>query len=250
MTVQVRFPSPVVGHRGAARVAPENTLASLRTAAAGGALMVEVDATLTADGQVVLLHDDDLDRTTTGTGPVAEITFDAIRRLDAGSWFGPQFAGEPVPTLEAAIALLTELGIGLNLEIKPSPGRDAETAEAVLNVTQACWPGDKAPPIISSFSRTAMAVARDVASSWPRALLEEGLSDDWQEVAETLDVGALHLWHEPLRQDQVQAIRQAGYAVAVYTVNDAERARTMWSWGVDAVITDDPAALLREARDA
>jgi len=244
MATLVSYPSPVIGHRGAARKAPENTLASLRHAAHSGIAMVEVDATLTSDGRVVLLHDDTLDRTTTGHGPIAGVSLAEVRMLDAGSWFAPEFAGEPVPTLEGAIALLVNGGVGLNLEIKPSPGREAETAEVVLKTALACWPDDVPPPVISSFSEISMKVARDVASSWPRALLQEGLSANWRTLAHNLDVGALHLDHKPLRQDEVEAIREAGYAVAVYTVNDAALARRLLSWSVSAVFSDDPALIL------
>ena len=243
MATLVTYPSSVIGHRGAARKAPENTLASLRHAAQSGIAMVEVDATLTRDGRVVLLHDDTLDRTTNGHGAIAATTLEDVRKLDAGSWFSPDYAGEPVPTLEGAISLLVNLGVDLNLEIKPSPGRDAETAEAVLKIAKACWPDDVPPPVISSFSESAMKIARDVASDWPRALLQQGLSDDWQQLAEELDVGAMHLDQKTLRQDQVEAIRAAGYAVAVYTVNEPELAQRLVSWGVAAVFSDDPALI-------
>src|ERR1041385_7236710 len=93
----------IIGHRGAAKAAPENTLESLREAKRQGATWVEVDAKLTADNAVILLHDDLLDRTTSGKGPAAQATLDAIRTLDAGAWFAPSWAGAKVPTLEETV---------------------------------------------------------------------------------------------------------------------------------------------------
>lgn len=108
----------VCGHRGHSVAAPENTLAALRAAAAAGATTCEIDVVLTADGEIVLMHDETLDRTTDGSGLVARADLAAIRRLDAGRWMAPQFAGEPVPTLAQAIAEAARLGLGLVVEIK------------------------------------------------------------------------------------------------------------------------------------
>jgi hypothetical protein len=116
----------VIGHRGAAALAPENTLEGLRVAARLGVRWVEVDAKLSADGVVVLFHDETLDRTTDGNGPVAATRFAVLRRLDAGAWFGPAWRGPRVPTLEQALDLLSELGLRANVEIKPCPGREAK----------------------------------------------------------------------------------------------------------------------------
>ena len=117
----------VIGHRGAAACAPENTLAGLRKALELGCLWVEFDVRLTADGHLILLHDDGLARTTDGRGSAAKSLLAALRRHDAGAWFGRCFKGEPVPTLAEAVALLGELGIGANVELKAVDGREAET---------------------------------------------------------------------------------------------------------------------------
>ena len=122
----------VIGHRGAAAVAPENTLASLRRAKELGAGWVEFDVKLTRDGAAVLIHDERLERTTDGRGEVARTTLAELRKLDAGAWFDPAFAGERVPTLGDALALCGELGLGINVEVKPCPGREAETARVAV----------------------------------------------------------------------------------------------------------------------
>ena len=114
---------PVIGHRGAAGMAPENTLAALRRAHALGCRWVEFDVRLTRDGELILLHDDRLERTTNGCGIARALSLSAIRRFDAGSWFDPAFTEERVPTLAQAIAVLSELGLGANVELKPDQRR-------------------------------------------------------------------------------------------------------------------------------
>ncbi len=239
------YPSRVVGHRGACALAPENTLASIRRAAADGAAMVELDVMLTADDRPVIIHDDLVDRTTDGSGAVDAMPLAALGALDAGAWFGAGFAGETVPTLEEALETILDLGIGLNLEIKPSAGRDAETARVALSVARDLWPSGRPAPVISSFSREAMAVARDLAADWSRALLSDDVPGDWAEAALILDVKALHLGDAGASEAAVRGVIDGGHPVAVWTVNDAARARVLWGWGVAAVITDDPGALLR-----
>ncbi len=123
--------APVVGHRGASAHAPENTLASLRRAWELGAAWVEFDVKLTRDGVPILMHDAKLKRTTNGSGLVASLDYAAIARLDAGAWFPGAFAGERIPTLDEAVALLQELGLAANVEIKPCPGREVETGRLV-----------------------------------------------------------------------------------------------------------------------
>jgi hypothetical protein len=121
----------VVGHRGAAASAPENTLAGLRRAHQLGVGWVEFDVKLSGDGVPILMHDAVLERTTDGKGAVADTAYADIRALDAGAWFGPEFAGERVPSFDEAIDLLLSHGLGANVEIKPCPGRERETGAAV-----------------------------------------------------------------------------------------------------------------------
>jgi len=239
------YPSWVVGHRGACALAPENTLASVRQAAADGAAMVELDVKLTADGRCILLHDDSLDRTTDGIGPVSSVSLDHISALDAGGWFSPDFRGEPVPTLEEMVDLILDLRLGLNLELKPCPGREAETARAAVGTLQAMWPDDVPLPLISSFDRTALEYASDLAPGWPLGLIADVLPDDWLDFARDFGLRSLHLGDYGLSVSVVSQVQKAGYAVAVWTVNDPVRAQELRCWGVSAIISDDPGALLR-----
>src|SRR5688572_5512979 len=122
----------IIGHRGAAMVAPENTLESLREAKRQGATWVEVDIKLTSDNKLILLHDDLVDRTTSGQGAAAGMTLAALRALDAGAWKGEAWKGALIPTLEEAVKEIRALGLHCNFEIKPCPGREAETADRTM----------------------------------------------------------------------------------------------------------------------
>jgi len=235
---------PVIGHRGAAARAPENTLAGLRQAAALGCAWVEFDVRLTADGTLVLCHDPRLDRTTDGKGPVAAQTLAAIRQRDAGSWFGPAFADEPVPTLDEALSLAAELGLGADIEVKAEPGRDYATAAAVAAVLRRL-PSGAPPVLVSSFLPAAVAALRTLAPQVPRGILFRLVPRNWPEIALRLRCTAIGADHRRLRRRRVAAIRDAGYQLAAYTVNDPARARLLFGWGVTSVFSDAPDIILR-----
>lgn len=235
----------LIGHRGAKESAPENTLASIREAARQGARWVEVDVMLTRDRRPVLIHDDTLDRTTSGTGPVPLLDLEQLRQLDAGSWFDPRFAGERVPTLEEAVDVIRDLGLGLNLEIKPYPGQEAATAAIALDVLRPLWPADR-PLLLSSFEVPCLEVARDVWPEIPRGYLIWKQPDDWAAIADRVGAATLNVNQEWQTPDSIAAYRATGRPVLAYTVNDAERARTLFDWGVTAVFTDAPGRLAAE----
>jgi len=162
--------SQVIGHRGAAAYAPENTLEGIHTAADMGIDWVELDVKLTKDDVPILFHDEDLSRTTNGSGLVRETTYDDIKQLEAGSWFGESFTGIKIPTLEEAIEDLVNRNLGLNLEIKACAGREVETAEAALDVLSQYW-DDHNRLLISSFDPASLEAAQHVANDWHRGLL-------------------------------------------------------------------------------
>ena len=173
----------VMGHRGAAGAAPENTLAGLRAAAAFGVTWVEFDVMLSGDGVPVLVHDDNLKRSTGRNALMAETPFAALADLEAGVWFAPGFAGEPIPSLEAALALALDLGLTPNVEITPTPGADAATAVGVLEVIARHWPAARPGPLISSFRRGVRGMAKERAPAMPHALRRGRLRRDWQGAA-------------------------------------------------------------------
>jgi glycerophosphoryl diester phosphodiesterase len=234
----------IIAHRGSPRAAPENTLASFRAAAAEGARWVEFDAALTADARAVVFHDDALDRTTDGAGLLTDTSFEILQGLDAGSWFSRKFAGEMVPTLEEALELFAELDLCFNMEIKPAAGREIETANIALSVARQCWPAERPMPLVSSFSRIAVATAKEEQPGWPRSLLFDRLAEDWRAAASHLEVFSLGANQRHLTQDEARAIRDAGYRLTVYTVNDPGQAERLFAWGVDAIFTDVPGLML------
>lgn len=234
----------VIAHRGASASAPENTLAAFRRAHDLGARWVEFDVRVTADGRPVVVHDRTLERTTDGAGVVADLPLAALGDLDAGQWFDPVFAGELIPTLEEVLDLLVEMGMGANIELKADPGLETETAVVCLESARDLWPAAAPPLLISSFSRLALQVARDIAPQWPRGLLIGGLTDDWRAGVESTGAWSLHCAAELLSAQGVAEVLDAGCRVMVYTVNDPGRALNLWDWGVDSIITDRPEALL------
>ncbi|HET6620101.1 MAG TPA: glycerophosphodiester phosphodiesterase [Dongiaceae bacterium] len=239
----------IIGHRGAARAAPENTLESLREAKRQGAAWVEVDAKLTADNHVILLHDDILDRTTSGKGLAAEKTLEEFRALDAGSWLAPNWTGVRVPTLEETVRELIGLGLNCNFEIKPCPGRERVTAEFVMRELQRLWPPQGERPLISSFAYESLEVAQRLAPEFPRAVLVEEVPENWLALCEGVAAVALNPWHKTLTLEWTKAVKAAGYKVLSYTVNETPRARELFDWGVDAVFSDVPGQLLKEFGD-
>ncbi len=233
----------VMGHRGAAAVAPENTLAGLRAAVAMGMTWVEFDVMLSGDGVPVLFHDDNLKRITGRNALMAETGFAELVKLEAGAWFGTGFAGEPIPSLEQALSLSLSLGCTPNIEIKPTPGADVATAAAALETIARTWPAERPGPLISSFSRRALEVARNRAPDLPRALIAWRLPRDWVKAAGALECSNLHLRGHRLRAKTAAKVKRAGYQLAAFTVNDPKKAQRLVRLGVDCIITDRPDAI-------
>jgi glycerophosphoryl diester phosphodiesterase len=234
----------VVGHRGAATYAPENTLASLREARRRGASWVEFDVKLSGDGVAMLMHDDSLKRTA-GLDRLASATpWSEIQGLDAGAWMAPRFTGERVPSFVEAIACLRGEGLGANVEIKPCPGREAETARAAVETLRKHWPARLPTPLMSSFQDAALAAARDAAPEYPRAILIDALKDDWRARAEAVGAVGVNTNGKKLVPARAAEIKAAGYLLSVYTINDANQARALVAMGVDCVISDAPDVIL------
>jgi glycerophosphoryl diester phosphodiesterase len=233
------WPYPrIVAHRGGGLLAPENTLAAIRLARNLGFTGVEFDVKLTGDGIPVLMHDDTLERTTDGSGAVADANYQEIANLDAGGWFGNEFGGEPVPSFAAASALCREAGVWANIEIKPSPGQERETGEAVARMAKLLWTGAHPLPLLSSFSALVLEAAAVESPELPRALLVVETPPNWLAQLDRLQCVALHVSHRYLDAALVKAVHDAGRGVLTYTVNDSETALDMLGWGVDALVTD------------
>lgn len=234
----------VVGHRGAATYAPENTLASLREARRRGATWVEFDVKLSGDGVAMLMHDDSLKRTGGLDRLAAATPWAEIQSLDAGVWKARDFAGERVPSFVEAIACLGEEGLGANVEIKPCRGREAETARVTVEVLRKHWPASLPTPLLSSFQDAALAAALEAAPEYPRAILIDELKADWRARAEAVGAVGVNTNGKKLAPTMAGEIKAAGYLLSVYTINDPDKARALLAMGVDCVITDSPDVIL------
>jgi glycerophosphoryl diester phosphodiesterase len=234
-------PPRVIAHRGASGTCPENTLAAFRRAAELGAPMIELDVQLTRDGEVVVLHDPLLDRTTDGSGPVRERTLAEIRRLDAGAWFGPAFRGEPVPTLGEVLRAFPR---DVNVELKPwgDDGLEARTFAVVEAATAA------GRVVFSSFQASALQRLRALAPTaalavlWETEPITEGLR-----LAERVRARALHVRKDAATDATLRAAAAAGLPVRVWTVNEADEFDRLAAAGVDGIFTDHPERFLQIA---
>ena len=221
----------VVGHRGAAAYAPENTLESFREARRRGAAWVEIDVKLTADSVPILMHDASLKRTMGVDRLVAETR-------------AAELPGE-VPTFEAAIECFRELGLGCNVEIKPCEGREAETGRIAVETLRRCWPASLPAPLLSSFKDASLAAALQAAPEYVRASLIDEIKDDWLARARAVQAIGINTSGKRLTAPQAVAIKKAGYILSVYTINEGDVARALVGMGVDCVITDAPDVILR-----
>lgn len=236
----------IIAHRGASRLAPENTIAAINAAAENGAQALELDAQITSDGVCVVFHDESLERCTNGRGRLADKTLAELAALDAGGWYSQAFAGEGIPRLDTALQNIARLGLALNLEIKPAPGLEAQTGRAVAETIRDAWPGDRAV-LVSSFSTVALDAFRDRLENWGRvgyALICDRVPEDWGDRLSALQARALHCRHDAVTSEVAAAVHDAGCRLHVYTVNDPARARALFDMGVDAIFTDDVAAML------
>lgn len=234
----------VIAHRGASAAAPENTLAAFRLAHERGARMVELDARLTRDGVLVVIHDSTLERTTDGRGRVIETDSASLALLDAGSWFAPAFRGERIPTLEAALGFLAGLDLAVNVELKSDPGQEARTGAEAARLIARVWPSDGPPVLISSFQEETLLAARHAVPELPRGLLRERAGADWRAAMERCACSTLHLAAHHLDESLLRELYREAVPVLVYTVNDPREAKRLFDLGVRALFTDVPEAIL------
>ncbi|HWV78739.1 MAG TPA: glycerophosphodiester phosphodiesterase family protein [Isoptericola sp.] len=236
-------PRPVVvAHRGASADAPQNTLAAFDAAGEAGAAMIELDVHLSADGVPMVIHDGTVDATTDSSGEVRGLTQDELQALDAGAWFGPEFAGQRIPTLAEVLALVgRHPGLGILCEYK---GRwSAEDVAVTMRVLDD--PALDGRLVVQGFDPATVAALRDVAPQVPRSLLVEHPRDDLFPLLAELDAAAVSPAVALVAADPglVPAAHAAGLEVFGWTANDEPAWRTLVDAGVDGVITDRPADL-------
>ena len=227
-----------ITHRGAGRLAPENTLAAFRLGASHGYRMFECDAKLSADDVVFLLHDATLERTTNGRGTAGEQTWHHLSQLDAGGWLSRTYAGEPLATLAGLSRYCQSNGYLLNVEIKPTPGTDRRTGDIVAREVATLWRDAPVPPLLTSFRTESLVGAREAAPGLPRGLLIDSWRDDSVATAVSLGCVALVCNYALWDASRVAQAHAAGLRTLSYTVNDASVAAHVLGLGTDGVITD------------
>jgi len=241
----------VIAHRGARDVAPENTLAAFRAALDADADGVELDVSRCQTGEIVVLHDDTLERTTNGGGPLARTPYYALRELDAGGWFAPQFAGEQVPLLSEVLELARDVRQGggrlrVNIEIKGMDHKGDGIEEEIAEMVRAREL--ERDVVISSFNPLALWRMRQAAPELQRALLyaagmPAALSQVWP--SRLLSPITFHPEWRLISGSRVSRAHAASHRVNVWTVNEEVDLRRCIGWGVDGLITDHPALARR-----
>lgn len=227
-----------IAHRGAGKLAPENTLAAFRVGASFGYRAFECDVKLSSDGVPFLLHDATLERTTSATGTAGEKPWAELSRLDAGGWHSRQFAGEPMPSLDAVARYVQRNHFALNIEIKPTPGLERKTGIAVGDAGMALWQGVDTPLLFSSFRPDALQGAREAAPAIPRALLVDTLWDGWFNVAQSLACVVVVTNFRLMDAALAAQLHGAGLRALCYTVNELVETRRLQALGIDGLITD------------
>lgn len=234
----------LIAHRGGAGEAPENTLAAFRNAIALGMRFVELDVQMTSDAELVVIHDETVDRTTDGTGTVQEHSFEALRQLDAGSWFGPQFAGERIPLLREVLDLCAGAGVGVVVELKSphlNPGIEAKVAallgEMWLRGAENIW--------VISFDHEAIRRMRQLDATVPLGYLYDWNVESFVTADNTVQALCPYFMTPVQHPKQVARARELGKFVFVYTVNNREDMQRVAAAGVDGMVSDEPSLLLR-----
>ena len=235
-----------VAHRGAGKLAPENTLAAFRLGASYGYDMFECDVKLSADGVLFLLHDTTLERTTNSAdlfGDAAqrvagEQPWSVLSRLDAGSWHSRAYAGEPLATLDNVARFCRRNGYLLNIEIKPTPGLEQRTGEVAAREAARLWSDAAVPPLLTSFRPESLAGALSAAAHLPRGLLLDTLWSGWFDTAVQLGCVAIVCNYALWNADVVAQVHGAGMRCLSYTVNDESVAQHLLQLGTDGLITD------------
>jgi glycerophosphoryl diester phosphodiesterase len=234
----------VQAHRGASAVAPENTIAAFRAARDQGARWVELDVALLGDGTPVVIHDVTLERTTNGRGALGELSIADLAGIDAGGWFGAQFAGEALSTLPEVLEALGTLGLNVNVEIKQHAHH--KSLDQLSRTVHACLqdrPADVGV-MISSFDPQCLKAMHGLDPSYELAMLWGELPADWLEQVAAIPASAIHLHYRALSFNILDRAREKGIVVRTWTCNEPAQMAPFWDEGLGGVITDNPSLFL------
>lgn len=244
----------LIGHRGVAARAPENTMASFMLAANQGIDWIEFDVQLTKDHFFVIFHDDTLQRTTDGNGLVYQHTLRELHGLDAGSWFSPSFQGEKIPELVSCLKSLFTLGLNLNIELKvpenPPKGYLHTFALTFSQTINLIWPKNKALPLLSSFNWALLNEVRSYLPTYPIGYLSDTCSMKMIDEIAALSNASLHCEWISLKPDFLEYAHLKSVPLLVYTVNDPKLGAFLLQQHVFALFSDDPLRLAKEIPSA
>lgn len=232
----------IFAHRGLSRLAPENTLAAYRELKKHGVKWFETDIDITKDGDIVMLHDADLDRTTDHSGPLHDLSHDEMLKVDAGSWFSDVFMGEPLPTLSQVIQVINEDHLNVNFELKDHLTTDLVLLDQLITQFSVDISdiNDNSQILVSSFSTEMLQRFSAVKPTIKTAMIlkKEQLGENCIEIAQKIGANAVHPQVVGLTKNMVRSLKEAGFDVNVWTVNSLSKANQLFNWGVDGVFTD------------
>lgn len=234
----------VQAHRGASVIAPENTLAAFRAAAEAGAKWVELDVALSADGHLIVIHDDSVDRTSSGSGSLGELSQSEIAALDAGSWFSQDYQDERIPTLAETIAALGELGLSANVEIKQH--KHHKSLDQLVGAVQAdiAKRSGSTEIMISSFDPEALKAMHALEPELEMAMLWGRPPEDWAVQLAAIPASTIHMHFKALSIGMLEETTRRGIKVRAWTCNDPVQLVSFWDAGLTGVITDNPKLFL------
>lgn len=239
-TTSLVFDPPVIAHRGASAYAPENTLAAFTQAALLNIHWVEFDVMQAACGELIVMHDDDLNRTSNGKGQVVDYPYRYLQTLDAGTWFHPQFADERIPTFAQVLKFLHDSKMNANIEIKALPQYEKQQVRRMVDEIKPYLQTQTFKILFSSFSFKALYLLRDLLPEADIGLLLHAWEPNWENITQELNCVSIHIYQRILTKRAVQQIKSMGKIVLSYTVNKPDTAKRLFSWGVDAVFSDVP----------
>ncbi len=234
----------VQAHRGASAIAPENTIAAFRAAAEAGAKWVELDVALSADDTLIVIHDDSVDRTSSGKGSLGDLSAAEIGALDGGAWFDARYAGERIPTLAETIAALGELGLSANVEIKQHPHHKSLDQLVRSVQTEIAKRAPATRIMISSFDAECLKAMHKLEPDLEMAVLWVEVPPDWETVLASIPAKTIHMHYKAVSIGLLEHMRERGIKVRVWTCNDPVELVSFWNAGLTGVITDNPAVFL------
>lgn len=230
----------IIGHRGAAALAPENTLSGINKAADIGIDWIEIDTQLSLDAVPVIFHDETIDRCSNGEGKLATLTLSELKALDFGAWFSDEFSNEKIATLAEVLVLCRERSLSINLEIKVHHDDQAQLLVQQVAKVIAAEHFPKSQLLLSSFSVSALEHCQRVMPEIRRGFLTSSSSSECLTEVEHLDLYSVHADQATLTEEMALVIGEKGLELMIWTLNDPSKKNVFKAMNVSGIITDDP----------